>query len=136
MWPWYSAIAMVCFAGMQLVFRELSRRGVGIAGVLLVVFAFGTVLYAVHVRATRAPVPTATTTLALLAGTAVLSYAGNLFSVRAVATAPNPGYAVAVVSLQGLVVTLIAAGLFGASLTWVKMIGVALCCAGVALLVI
>jgi drug/metabolite transporter (DMT)-like permease len=136
MWPWYSAIAMVCFAGMQLVFRELGRRGAGESGVLLVVFAIGALLYGGHVVVTRAPVPTAWTTIALLAGTAFLSYVGNLFSVRAVTSAPNPGYAVALVSLQGLVVTLVAAALFGASLTWVKMIGVVLCCAGVALLVI
>jgi drug/metabolite transporter (DMT)-like permease len=136
MWPWYSAIAMICFAAMQLVFRELGRRGVNLSAVLLVVFALAALLYLLHVRVTRAPVPATATVLALLAGTAVLSYIGNHFSVRAVATAPNPGYALALVSLQGAVVTLIAAALFGASLSWIKLVGVALCCVGVALIVI
>ena len=55
---------------------------------------------------------------------------------RAVATAPNPGYAVALVSLQAAVVTIAALGVAGATLSWVKLLGVILCCGGIALLVI
>jgi uncharacterized membrane protein len=43
---------------------------------------------------------------------------------------------VALVSLQAAVVTLTAVAVLGSSLSWVKAIGVALCCVGVALLVI
>jgi drug/metabolite transporter (DMT)-like permease len=136
MWQWYALVAMACFAAMQLVFRHLGTSGVDSAAVLLAVFVFGAVLYLAHVRVTGATVPATWRVVALLAGTAVLSYVGNLFSVRAVTAAPNPGYAVALVSLQGAVVTVIATGLLGASFTWIKMVGVALCCAGVALLVI
>ena len=57
MWQWYALIAMACFAGMQLVFRYLGNQGIDSAGVLLVVFAFGAVLYLAHVRLTRTPVP-------------------------------------------------------------------------------
>jgi len=72
----------------------------------------------------------------LLAGTAFLSYVGNLFSVKAVADAPNPGYAIAIVSLQAVVVTLAAAGLFGVAIGWSKVLGIALCAAGLALVVV
>jgi drug/metabolite transporter (DMT)-like permease len=136
MWQWYALVAMACFASMQLMFKDLSRRGVDAAAMLLMVFAFGTLPYLVHVRITRPPVPTTGLLIALLAGTALLSYIGNFFSVRAVAVAPNPGYAVALVSLQAAVVTLAAVALQGATLSWVKAIGVALCCIGIALLVI
>jgi drug/metabolite transporter (DMT)-like permease len=136
MWQWYALIGMGCFAAMQLVFRRLGRSGIDSPAILLVVFGFGTALYLLHVRVTRTPIPATLPVVALLAGTAVLSYVGNLFSVRAVTEAPNPGYAVALISLQAAVVTLTAAGALGATLSWVKAIGVALCCAGVALLVI
>ena len=66
----------------------------------------------------------------------LLGYVGNLFAVRAVALAPNAGYAVAIFGLQALVVTLVSVILLGASLSWLKVLGVLLCCAGVALLVI
>ena len=136
MWEWYALVAMVCFASMQLMFKDLSRRGVDSAAMLLMVFAFGTLPYLVHVRMTRTPLPTTGFLIALLAGTALLSYIGNFFSVRAIAVAPNPGYAVALVSLQAAVVTVTAVALQGATLSWVKAIGVALCCIGIALLVI
>lgn len=136
MWQWYALVAMGCFAAMQLLFRHLGNRGADSAVVLLVVFAFGALLYLAHVGVTRTPLALTWPRLALLAATALLSYVGNLCSVRAVTAAPNPGYAVALVSLQGAVVTLLAAGLVGASFTWIKMIGVALCCAGLALLVL
>ena len=135
MWTWYAVVAMICFAAMQLSFRYLSDRGVDSAAMLLLVFAFGTVPYLVHVRATRTPLPAGAAVIALLAGTAFLSYVGNLFSVKAVAAAPNPGYAIAVVSLQAAVVTLAAAVMFGMSMEWPRMIGIALCAAGLAMIV-
>jgi drug/metabolite transporter (DMT)-like permease len=135
MWTWYAVVAMICFAAMQLSFRFLSQRGVESAAMLLLVFAFGTVPYLVHVRATRMPLPTGAAAIALLAGTAFLSYVGNLFSVKAVAEASNPGYAIAIVSLQAAVVTLGAAVMFGSSVAWPQMLGIALCAAGVALIV-
>jgi drug/metabolite transporter (DMT)-like permease len=136
MWQMFALVAMVCFALMQLSFRYLSRRGVDSAAMLLLVFAFGALPYLVHVRVTRTPLPAGGATIALLAGTAFLSYVGNLFSVRAVAAAPNPGYAVAIVGLQAAVVTLAASALLGESMEWGKVLGVALCCAGIALLVV
>ena len=136
MWQWYALVAMVCFASMQLLFRHLSRRGVDSAAILLMVFAFGTLPYLVHVRVMRTPLPTTGLLIALLAVTALLAYVGNLFSVRALSQAPNPGYAIALVSLQAAAVTLAALALEGAPLSWVKAAGVALCCIGIALLVI
>jgi drug/metabolite transporter (DMT)-like permease len=136
MWQWYALIAMACFASMQLLFKQLSREGVDTPAILLLVFAFGALFYLAHVRAMRTPLPATAPVIALLAATAVLSYVGNFFSVRAVASAPNPGYAVALVGLQAAVVTIAAVALQGATLSWIKAIGVALCCLGVALLVI
>jgi len=136
MWTWYAVVAMICFAVMQLSFRYLSQRGVDSAAMLLLVFAFGTVPYLLHVRMTRTPLPAGTAAIMLLAGTAFLSYVGNLFSVKAVADAPNPGYAIAIVSLQAVVVTLAAAGMFGAAIGWSKVLGIALCAAGLALVVV
>ncbi len=134
MWQWYAVVAMVCFAAMQLSFKHLTRLGLGTPVMLLFVFAFGAVFYVVHVRVMRTPLLVSMSVLALLAATAALAYIGNFFSVRAVATAPNPGYAAAIVGLQAAAVTLISVAFFGSALSWAKGLGVALCCAGVALL--
>jgi drug/metabolite transporter (DMT)-like permease len=120
---------------MQLIFKILSRRGIDSAVSLLFVFAIGALLYLLHVRVSRTPVTITLPLVGLFAGTAVLSYVGNLFSLRAIASAPNPGYAIAIVSLQAALVTLAAVAWLGAAFSWIKALGVLLCCAGVALLV-
>jgi uncharacterized membrane protein len=135
MWQWWALIAMGCFAALQLIFAALVRRGLDAAVQLLCVFAMATVLYVVHVRAARTPLPHAPRDFMLLGAAAAVSYLGNLFSVRAVGSAPNPGYAVALVGLQAAVVTLMAVALLGASFSWSKAAGVALCAIGVTLLV-
>jgi hypothetical protein len=104
--------------------------------ILLFVFGFATVLYIGHVLVLRMPLAITPRFAGLLAVVAVLSYVGNLFSVRAVATAPNPGYAMAIVGLQAAAVTIAAVVLSGATVSWVKGLGVLLCTIGIALLVV
>jgi uncharacterized membrane protein len=135
MWQWWAVTAMGCFAVMQMVFAALVRRGIDAAAVLLYVFGVGAMLYLIHVRATRAVVPRAPDEVAMLVAAAALSYVGNWLLVRAVGAAPNPGYPVAISGLQAAVVTLASVGALGASLSWSKAIGVALCAVGVTLLV-
>jgi uncharacterized membrane protein len=135
MWQWWAVTAMGCFAVMQLLFAALVRRGIDVAAVLLYVFGVGALLYLFHVRATRAAVPHAPGEVAMLVAAAALSYVGNWLLVRAVAAAPNPGYPVAISGLQAALVTLVSVAVLGASLSWSKAAGVALCAIGVTLLV-
>jgi drug/metabolite transporter (DMT)-like permease len=135
MWQWWAVIGMICFAAMQLIFAALGRRGVNVTAMLLYVFGIAALLYLVHVRASRAVVPQTARDVALLAAAAVLSYVGNWLLLRAIAAAPNPGYAVAISGLQAAVVTLLSVSILGASFSWSKALGVALCAVGVALLV-
>ena len=135
MWQWSALVAMGCFAAMQLIFAALSRRGIDVATVLLGVFAIAALLYLVHVRATHAELPRAPRDVAMIAAAAALSYVGNWLLLRALAAAPNPGYAIAISGLQAAVVTVASIGLLGAEFSWVKAAGVVLCAAGVTLIV-
>jgi drug/metabolite transporter (DMT)-like permease len=136
MWQWYALTAMTCFAAMQLLFVQLTRRGVSPAAILLVVFGVAAACYALHVRMTRTPLPSDSRALALLGVAALLSFAGNLFSLRAMSLAPNPGYASAISGVHAFVVTVVAILVFGVAVSWTKLAGVILCVVGVALLVI
>jgi uncharacterized membrane protein len=135
MWQWWAMMAMGCFAVMQLLFAALVRRGIDVAAVLLWVFGVGALFYLLHVRATRATVPHAPGEIVMLVAAAALSYVGNWLLVRAVGSAANPGYPVAISGLQAAVVTLVSVGVLGATLSWSKAVGVALCAIGVTLLV-
>jgi drug/metabolite transporter (DMT)-like permease len=136
MWQWYAIVAMACFAAMQLLFKHLTRTGMTSPAILVVVFSLASVLYLLHVGTLRTPLGLNSTNLVLLSLAAVLSYVGNLCSVRAMAEAPNPGYATAIVGVHALVITLVAAGVFGVELSPIKGLGVLLCVLGIALLVI
>jgi len=135
MWQVSAFVAMGCFAAMQLIFAALSRRGMSAASVLVGVFAIGALLYSIHLSTTRAPLPRAPRDLALVAAAAALSYVGNWLLVRALAAAPNPGYAVAISGLQAVVVSVASIGVIGAEFSWMKAAGVVLCAAGVTLIV-
>ena len=135
MWQVSAFVAMGCFAAMQLIFAALSRRGMSAASVLVGVFAIGAQLYSIHLSTTRAPLPRAPRDLALVAAAAALRYVGNWLLVRALAAAPNPGYAVAISGLQAVVVTVASIGVIGAEFSWMKAAGVVLCAAGVTLIV-
>jgi hypothetical protein len=104
---------------------------------LTFVFAIGATLYTVHAAATRLTVSgVSRQAVGLIALAGVLSYVGNLSAVRAVALAPNPGYANAVVGLQAVVITAVSLVLFNAPFSPAKVVGVLLCVAGVTLVVI
>ena len=135
MWQVSAFVAMGCFAAMQLIFAALSRRGMSAASVLVGVFAIAALLYSIHLSTTRAPLPRAPRDLALVAAAATLSYVGNWLLVRALAAAPNPGYAVAISGLQAVLVTVASIGVIGAEFSWMKAAGVVLCAAGVTLIV-
>ncbi len=137
MWQWQAVVAMACYAALQLLFKHLTAGGLSPAEVLFWVFLFCTSWFALQVAATRqlTPLPGARV-MALLLVTGTLAYVGNLFAVRAIVGAPNPGYPTAIVGLQAVVVTLAAAILMGAAVSTTKMAGVLLCAAGVVLLVI
>ena len=135
LWSLYAFIAMACFAGMQLLFKQLTRAGLSAPAILLFVFAVGALLFLVHVVFFRTPLHISTSAAISLVLAGVLGYVGNLWAVRAIGVAPNPGYALAIIGMQALVVTTAAIVLFDAGLTWPKALGVLLCFAGVALLV-
>ncbi len=136
MWQWQAVVAMACYASLQLLFKHFTNRGLSPAQVLFWVFLSCTGCFLLQAGAARqlVPVPGARM-LALLVATGVVAYVGNLYAVRAIAAAANPGYPTAIVGLQAVVVTLAAAVLMGAAVSGTKLAGVLLCAAGVALLV-
>ena len=134
MWIFYAMFAMLCFAGMQLLFKQLTRVGLSSPVLLAFVFGIGTLLYLTHLTVTRPPVAVSPRLLAMLGAAALFSYCGNLYMVRALGEAPNPGYAMAIVGVQAVVVTLASIVLFGSEFSWLKALGVALSVLGVALL--
>ena len=134
MWIFYAMLAMLCFAGMQLLFKQLTRLGLTSPVILTFVFGAGALLFLTHIAVVRPPVPLSPRAVAMLGAASVFSYVGNLYMVRALGEAPNPGYAMAIVGVQAVVVTIASIALFGSEFSWLKALGVALSVIGVAVL--
>lgn len=136
MWYLSALIAMLCYACMQLLIKQLTAINVGSPVILMFIFGFGCMFYIAHVAVARPAIPSTALVFALLVAASLLSYIGNLFSIRALSEAPNPGYASAIIGAQALVITLVAVFLFGSEITWLKTLGVLFCVLGVILIVI
>ena len=134
MWVLFAVLALIAFGGLQLSFKRLSAGGVSAPAMLLLVFIISTGLLALHAWSTRTSLAVSPKLYKYVLLAAILSYVGNLFMVRALAEAPNPGYAMGVISGQAVVVTLGAIVLFGSEFSFVKGVGIALTVAGAALL--
>ena len=134
MWVISAVLALLAFAGLQLSFKRLAMGGMSAPSMLLLVFGITTVLLGMHVWAVRGSLAVQPRLYKFVLLAAVLGYLGNLFMVRALAEAPNPGYAMGVIGAQAVFVTLGAIVLFGSEFSLVKGLGIMLTVAGAALL--
>lgn len=136
MWILFSLLAAVCFSALFLVFKALELRGVPTFVSLTWVFGLGCLWNVLHTTVTQQSLRIGPSMLLLFAGTALLSYIGNGLQFRATALAPNPGYAVAIVSVQVALIAVASAFMFGSELSLLKGCGIGLCFLGVALLAV
>jgi len=136
MWIVYSLLAAVSFTVLFLIFKELEVRGVPTFVSLTWVFGLGCLWNIAHNVVTRQPLAVSASLVSVFAATALIRYVGNGLQFRATAMAPNPGYAVAIVSINAALISIASVWIFGAELSMMKIGGIGLCFLGVALLAI
>ncbi len=125
-WIFYALFALFSFAGMILLFKKITMEGVPPLVLLLFLFLIAGTLYLAQTLFTRTKVSLSVPVFLLILAAAILSYAGNLFYLKAIGLAPNPGYAVAVVGLQAGVIAFGAFFLFNSELSLIKGVGLLL----------
>jgi len=134
MWIVLAILASICYAGVSASLKHLETQGIPSAVSLCLLCLFPSILYFFHAtyRGLSFKFESREWIVVLLAG--VLSYIANLFNIKALAFAPNPGYAVAVGGTQAVVLCLAAYFIFGSELSSFKLLGVGFCILGVSLL--
>jgi hypothetical protein len=136
MWIVLSLAAMGLMSIMLLLLNGLNRLGLDQSVTLLCVIPLFFVFNVAYILATGTPVRLPTTGLAwgLIVGAAVASFLGNLYNLKAMNVAPNPGYPVAIQSANVVFVTVLSIWLFAAHFSLLKGIGVLCCAIGVGLI--
>jgi len=123
---------MSVFSIAYLCFRRCSDWGAG-AGQQLVIVGIVTLIgFAVvaHLRGESSqPLQGRVLAVAIVAGLACI--AGDVWQMQAIAAAPNPGYALAIISTSAAVVWLASLLIFRTPFEPMKLVGVLLCGAGV-----
>jgi len=125
-WFIFAIFALLAFSGMVLTFKKITLLGVSPVVLMLFVAIFLTVFYALHVLITKTPIKINGASLGWLLLAGVLSYLGNLFYIKSIALAPNPGYAVTVAGLQLAVIAVASFFLFQSEFTLIKGAGIVL----------
>jgi len=135
-WFIYALLAMIFFSGMVLIFKKLMIIGLDTPKILLGVFIGGAFFYGIHILFFSGKNNASITWLiiGLIVLAALLSYLGNLFMLRSMEIASNPGFTVGVVSLQAILITLGAWMLFQSSLSSTKIVGLVLALVALVLL--
>lgn len=122
-WLTYALFGMVCFATMILIFKKLTsylKPNI----LLLFIFCFGMIFYLIDSLYTKSAFNLNSKIILLLIIAAFFSYLGNLLYVKSISIAPNPGYSVAIVSLQAIIITLGSYFLYGSEISGKSLIGI------------
>jgi uncharacterized membrane protein len=136
MWIEMSLAAMGLMAAMLLLLNGLNRYGLDQSMTLLCLFPLIFVFNVVYILVAGTPLrlPTTASAWLLLVGAALASFLGNLYCLKAMKLAPNPGYPVAIQGANVVIVTLVSLWLFASHFSYVKSLGVLCCVIGVALI--
>lgn len=132
MWVIFSVAAAIFFSIMFLVFKKMEGLGTPL---LIFGCSVGTALcFLTHLVVNKMSVRVPPSALLWLGVASLLSYVGNYFQTRALTEGPNPGYATAIVGCQSIILLVASYYLFGSHISLAKLLGVALCVAGVVVL--
>ncbi len=134
-WIPSAVLALVCFSVALLIIGRIGARmdAVPLTAWMLGLQAVAGCIQALPSGARALPPAGAWWPLLLAAG---LCYAGNVGQTLAVSRAPNPGFALAIIGSSTVVVAVAAAVIGGAPLGGVRAVGIALCAAGVGIVVL
>ena len=133
-WFWYAIVSMVFLSIMFLFITKATKFGVRpeLVYVFQSVFAIGLGLLYLFASKISISLPKGIWVFLILAG--IFAVIGNFLMFKSISIAPNPGYAIAVISADALLVAIASIFIFKSEFTWIKAMGVILVTLGVVLL--
>lgn len=123
-WVTYAVIATLSFTVMFLLYKKL--LSLGLSQIMLNLTIFGLVFlgFVIIAITIKTPVKISNLMLILIIITSVLSLIANYFQVKTFDTAPNIGYALAIISGQIALITILSSLIFKSDFNLIKFIGI------------
>ena len=134
MWVANAILCMLFMGAMALAMKKVTLYSIPHTWILMFTFLLGTLFYLIHSLSTRSVMNFTGQSAMWILCIAIFSYAGNLFGLRSIASAPNPGYTMAIMGCSSIIVLLGSVIFFDAHLSLTKIVGIILCVAGVVFL--
>jgi len=133
-WFWYALIGMVFLSVMFLLITKVNKLGVRSELVYVLPSIFAVLFGLIYIFAVKIPfaVPKSIWIFLVLAG--LFAVIGNLLMFKSLSLAPNPGYALAIISADVLLVAIASVFIFKSEFTVIKAIGTVLAVVGIILL--
>ncbi len=130
---WFSLalLSMFAFSAMWLAYRKLGELGLSSGAVFAYSFAISSAIIFLHLARGGASLAVDGQQLGLLAIASAASAAGNIWVLDSMKLSPNPGYSLAIISLNTILVAIASVFLFGSEVTLTNGIGLLLAVAGV-----
>ena len=125
-WLIYAMLGMISLGIMSLLLKKLTIENLRAEVMLLFLFFFAAVFYLLQILLTKTQIKVNYFLIFLIIVAALFSYIGNLFLVKSIATAPNPAYTIAIISLQTILVAIGSYFIFNSQLTAINLLGVVL----------
>ena len=133
-WFTLALISAFVMAAVVLIVKRGLNEGISSWTWLMYYYAFAAILIGVYLFTTKGSTKVSGFLLSLLIVAAILGILGNVASTQSIKLAPNPGYAMAIVGSQTLLILIASIFLFKSEFTILKGIGTFLVVAGVILL--
>ena len=122
---------------MSSLFAKILKLGISVPALMFLISLFLTLFFLSHLLITKTETLRINNYILLLSLIAAFfSYVGNLFYVKSIGLATNPGYPVAVNGLQAVIITMVSVLLFQAEITLLKGVGICFAVLAVILLAI
>ena len=133
-WFWYAVIGMVLLSVMFLFITKVNKLGVRSELVYVLPSIFAVLFGLIYIFSVKIPfvVPKSAWIFIVLAG--LFALLGNLLMFKSLSLAPNPGYSLAIISADVVLVAVASVFIFKSEFTLIKAIGTGLAVLGIILL--
>jgi len=134
-WYMLAIFGMLFLGGCFLLFKVAGNLGANSYAIIFFEFVIASAIILVYSFYAKINIiPTGNAIWYVLIAIGILGAIGNIMVTKSIITAPNPGYALAIINANVLVVTIGAVLLLGSELTVIKLTGIIFILIGVIIL--